>query len=126
MPLAVGLEALISAVVLGAKPPVSHKPAPSAREARQLVEFMTEALDRLGRREEVTRDELPNELGVRMPPAATGTHFYRFSVDEPLAEWIGALSEQAESRSSPPATETPGSRGKSTGKQPRKRNRKRR
>ena len=61
-----------------------------------------------------------------MPLAATGTHFYRFSVDEPLAEWIGALSEQAESRSSPPATETPGSRGKSTGKQPRKRNRKRR
>ena len=77
MPLAVGLEALISAVVLGAKPPVSHKPAPSAREARELVEFMTEALDRLGRREEVTRDELPNELGVRMPPAATGTRFSR-------------------------------------------------
>ncbi len=112
MPLAVGLGALISAVVLGAKPPLSRKPVPSAREAGELVEFLTEALDRLGRREEVTRDELPNELDASMPPAAAGAHFYRFAVDDALAEWIGALSAQAESRGSPPATETPGSRGK--------------
>jgi len=100
LPLPIAIEALISAVVLGAKPPISHKPAPSAREARELVEFMTDALAELGLRDEVAPDDVPDELGARMPPPSSGAHYYRFSVDEPLAEWMAALSAQAERRGS--------------------------
>jgi hypothetical protein len=93
MPLPIAIEALISTIVLGGKVPASPKPASSAAEARELVEFMTDALDELGLREEVAVEELPDDMAARLTP---GSRYYRYAADEALAEWIAALGAQAE------------------------------
>lgn len=92
MPLPIAIEALISTVVLGGKPPLSPRPAPSAREARELVQFMTDALEKLGLREEVPIEEVPDDVAARLQRPASELHYYRFAVDDALAEWMAATS----------------------------------
>ena len=96
MPLPIAIEALISTLVLGGKPPASPKPASSAAAAREVVEFMTDALDKLGLREEVAAEDLPDDMAARLPRPGSDVRYYDFSVDEALAEWFAALSAQAE------------------------------
>ncbi len=112
LPLPIAIEALISTVVLGGKPPIAPKPAPSAAEARRLVQFMTDALDRLGLREAVPAEAMPNDVLARLRRAGSELAYFRISADEALVEWMGALSEQAERGETGPARSSHGTKGR--------------
>jgi hypothetical protein len=114
MPLPIAIEALISTLVLGGKPPASPKPASSPAAAREVAQFMTDALDKLGLREEVTAEELPDDMAARLPRPGSDIRYFDIAVDEALAEWIAALSAQAERGAGPAAgaKERGGKKGK--------------
>jgi hypothetical protein len=121
LPLPIAIEALISTTLLGGKPPVSPKPAPSAREARELLQFMTDALDELGLREEVPVEDIPDDMAARLPQGpASEMVYFRISTDAALAEWMSALTEQAE-RGEPGRSSGPKGRGEKKGKKKRRR-----
>jgi hypothetical protein len=94
LPLSIAIEAILSKVVFGGQPPLSVWPAASARAARELFDFATQQLDAMKRREKVARDALPNELALRLTHVEAQGEYCKFSVDEPFAEWIDALSAQ--------------------------------
>jgi hypothetical protein len=70
-------------------------PAESPREAQELLKELQEALQENGLVEAVTAGEAPSELREAAAELTAEAAFMRFPVDEPLAEWIRALTEQA-------------------------------
>ena len=121
LPLPIAIEALISTAVLGGKPPASPKPASSAAEARELLQFMTDALEKLGLREEVSAEEMPDDMAARLPRPSSEIRYYRFSADEALAEWMTALTGQAERGGSGSARSSGGAKGRGAKKGRKKR-----
>ena len=93
LPEPIAIEALLSFVVGGAKPPSNVPPAASAVEAYALLNEANEWLDELGLRREVRREDAPVELQKDM--AGANALFYEMDVDAAVREWMSALFVQA-------------------------------
>jgi hypothetical protein len=93
LPDPIAIEALLSYVVGGAKPPSNVPPAASAAEAYALLDEANEWLDELGLRKQVRREDAPVELQKDM--AGANALFYEMNVDAAVREWMSALFVQA-------------------------------
>jgi hypothetical protein len=108
LPTPIALEGLISTMAYGAEVPVAIRPAPTIAEAQVALVEVGEVLVDLG----LLGDDLPGDG----PPDTleevdmAALDAVGLGIDEPMAEWIGALVEQA-------ALDTRrGERGRSGGK----------
>ncbi|HEV2129837.1 MAG TPA: hypothetical protein VGR27_01960 [Longimicrobiaceae bacterium] len=95
--------------------------ASSPREAKELLASFREAMEQRGLLEAVVDEEAPDELRAELG-GQKDAQFFRMPVDEPLAEWAGALTEQARAaeRQGRKATQKKG-KAKGKGKKKRKR-----
>lgn len=93
LPRAVAVEALISIVARGVRVPRSLRPAPSRTEAKELLLELEEAMAAAGLANETDLSELPPEM--RGAASSPGVKVLGFAIDETLAAWAQALSEQA-------------------------------
>jgi hypothetical protein len=123
LPTPIIIEAMISTIAFGGRVPRAIKPAGSARDARALLDKLHPALDDLGLREDLPLDQIPPEL--RAQAAGGDLQLAGYAVDQAMAEWMGALSAQADA-GTPRESVTSKSTDTNSGKKGRGRKRKRR
>ena len=108
LPTPIALEGLISTIVYGAEVPVAIRPAATIVEAQAALVEVGEVLVDLGLLEDDLPGDGPPDALAEVDMAALDA--VGLGIDEPMAEWIGALMEQA-------ALDTPrGKRGGGGGK----------
>lgn len=93
LPRAVAVEALISTIARGARVPRVVRPAPSRREAKELLFELNVAMAEAGLSRETDASELPAEM--RDAAGAPGQKVLTMPVDAALSDWVQALGEQA-------------------------------
>ena len=103
VPTPIALEALISLAVYGANVPVARLPAPTIAAAHAALAAVDDMLEAIGVYDEVDDDRGPTD-SVEQRNAPEMERF-QLRVDQPLAEWIAALSEQVDLEASPPAAQ---------------------
>jgi hypothetical protein len=94
MPAPLIVEATITRLVFGEMPPRQLPPALSARHARVLLDTLYPALDAMGLGREVAATEVPAE--VLAQTRGRDVRMMGYSLDQTMAEWMEALSAQAE------------------------------
>jgi hypothetical protein len=90
----IAIETFLAIFVHRSRPPRRVLPTGSPQEARALLEEFQEVMEERGLIEWIPPEEIPDELREEAGKQE-GTRASRILMDEPLAEWVGALNEQA-------------------------------
>jgi hypothetical protein len=93
LPTPIALEGLISSAVYGATVPVSRLPAPTVAMAQATLVLAQGALEELGLLTDVAELQPPSRMLEQLESPALES--FGLGVDQPVAEWLMALSEQA-------------------------------
>jgi hypothetical protein len=93
LPTPIALEGLISTAVFGAKVPVSLLPAPTVTAAGAALIAAQETFEELGLFTDVEVPPTPEGMAEQLESPALQS--FDLGVDQPVAEWLMALYEQA-------------------------------
>ena len=119
LPTPIALEALISIVIFEATVPSPRLPAPTIAAAHATLAAVDDMLEAIG----VFDDEADENVFVESVEQLNALEEERFQqrVDQPLADWIGALTEQIELESPRPDAQAPKRKKRRRAKQPARR-----
>ena len=119
LPTPIALEALISIVIFEATVPIPRLPAPTIAAAHATLAAVDDMLEAIS----VFDDEADENVFVESVEQLNALEEERFQqrVDQPLADWIGALTEQIELESPRPDAQAPKRKKRRRAKQPARR-----
>ncbi len=123
LPTPIALEGLISTAVYGAKVPVPDHPAQTIAQAQGMVTMVLDMLQDIGLLTDVPEAQAPAEVLDQLQSPALG--LFGLGVDQPMAEWLGALFEQASLDTTPTRSSTSKRKQQRRAKQQQARRRKR-
>ncbi|HEX2191095.1 MAG TPA: hypothetical protein VHG51_19460 [Longimicrobiaceae bacterium] len=113
LPDALKVEVMVTRLTSSTKVPRRVRPAPGKKVAAEVLQTLPALLLGAGIAREIGVDELPPEVDRSQLPEGS---FYDYEIDPVMAEWIGALSEQALGGA---RGKDGGTKGKKTGAKPR-------